>query len=208
MEHVLFKISWPAEFHAQTAVEAALALHQRLRAMGRGSDDIASVRVRTHEACIRIIDKHGPLHNPAARDHALQYMVAVPLIFGRLTADDYEEAVAADPSIDALRAKIECVEEPAFTRDYHDPDQRAITNALTITLTDGSRLPESLVAYPIRHHPPPPPARPPPPPRHLPRGRRRPFPRFCGGLLGRPPGSGAPRACRCSKPSSAPIWRC
>ncbi|KAB7631542.1 bifunctional 2-methylcitrate dehydratase/aconitate hydratase [Verminephrobacter eiseniae] len=151
MEHVLFKISWPAEFHAQTAVEAALALHQRLRAMGRSSDDIASVRVRTHEACIRIIDKHGPLHNPADRDHALQYMVAVPLIFGRLTADDYEDAVAADPRIDALRAKIECVEEPAFTRDYHDPDQRAITNALTITLTDGSRLPESLVAYPIGH---------------------------------------------------------
>lgn len=151
MENVLFKISYPAEFHAQTAVEAAMALHQQLRAMGRGSDDIASVRVRTHEACLRIIDKRGPLHNPADRDHALQYMVALALIFGRLGAGDYEDAVAADPRIDALRAKIFCVEEPAFTRDYHDPEQRAIANALTITLSDGSQLPELTVAYPIGH---------------------------------------------------------
>ncbi|MCW5258548.1 bifunctional 2-methylcitrate dehydratase/aconitate hydratase [Verminephrobacter aporrectodeae subsp. tuberculatae] len=151
MEHVLFKISHPAEFHAQTAVEAAMALHGQLREMGRSSDDIASVRVRTQAACMRIIDKRGPLHNPADRDHALQYMVAVPLIFGRLSASDYEDAVAADPRIDALRERIECVEDPAFTRDYHDPEKRAIANALALTLNDGTRLPECMVAYPIGH---------------------------------------------------------
>ena len=123
MENVLFKISYPAEFHAQTAVEAAMTLHKTLAGMARSSDDVASVRIRTQEACIRIIDKHGPLHNPADRDHAIQYMVAVPLIFGRLTAADYEDKVAADPRIDALRAKITCVEDPQFTRDYHDPEQ-------------------------------------------------------------------------------------
>src|SRR5579884_2550850 len=107
MENVLFKISYPAEFHAQTAVEAAMALHKTLVEIGRSSDDIAAVRIRTQEACMRIIDKRGPLHNPADRDHAIQYMVAVPLIFGRLTAADYEDEVAADPRIDALRAKME-----------------------------------------------------------------------------------------------------
>ncbi|WP_119390112.1 bifunctional 2-methylcitrate dehydratase/aconitate hydratase [Taklimakanibacter lacteus] len=151
MENVLFKISYPAEFHAQTAVEAAMAIHGRLRQMGRSAADIAKVRIRTHEACIRIIDKRGPLHNPADRDHTIQYMVAVPLIFGRLTAADYEDAVAADPRIDALRAKIECVEEPAFTRDYHDPDKRSISNAMTVTLQDGTVLPELMVEYPIGH---------------------------------------------------------
>jgi 2-methylcitrate dehydratase len=151
MEHVLFKISYPAEFHAQTAVEAAMALHGHLREIGRSSDDIALIRVRTHEACIRIIDKRGPLHNPADRDHTLQYMVAVPLISGRLTAADYEDDVAADPRIDALREKIECVEDPAFTRDYHDPDKRSIANGVTITLIDGTVLPEMVVEYPIGH---------------------------------------------------------
>ncbi|MBR3190542.1 bifunctional 2-methylcitrate dehydratase/aconitate hydratase [Bosea sp. (in: a-proteobacteria)] len=151
MEHVLFKISYPAEFHSQTAVEAAMSLHQRLREMGRSSDDIASIRIRTHEACIRIIDKRGPLHNPADRDHTIQYMVAVPLIFGRLTAADYEDDVAADPRIDALRDKIECVEDPAFTRDYHDPDKRSIANGMTVTLKDGTVLPELVVEYPIGH---------------------------------------------------------
>jgi len=151
MENVLFKISYPAEFHAQTAVEAAMSLYQTLKAMGRSSDDIASIRIRTHEACIRIIDKSGPLHNPADRDHTIQYMVAVPLIFGRLTAADYEDAIAADPRIDALRAKITCVEEPSFTRDYHDPEKRSIPNALTVELTDGTVLPEVLVEYPIGH---------------------------------------------------------
>lgn len=151
MENVLFKISYPAEFHAQTAVEAAMAIHDRLKQMGRSAADIAKVRIRTHEACIRIIDKRGPLHNPADRDHTIQYMVAVPLIFGRLTAADYEDAVAADPRIDVLRAKIECVEEPAFTRDYHDPDKRSISNAMTVTLQDGTVLPELMVEYPIGH---------------------------------------------------------
>jgi 2-methylcitrate dehydratase len=151
MENVLFKISYPAEFHAQTAVEAAMALHKTLAETGRSSDDIASLRIRTQEACIRIIDKHGPLHNPADRDHAIQYMVAVPLIFGRLTAADYEDKVAADPRIDALRAEITCVEDPQFTRDYHDPDKRSIANALTVTLKDGTVLPEVVVEYPIGH---------------------------------------------------------
>ena len=122
MENVLFKISYPAEFHSQTAVEAAMQLHRRLREMGLGADDIEHIRVRTHEACIRIIDKKGPLANPADRDHCIQYMMAVPLLFGRLTAADYEDEVARDPRIDALRARIECVEEPQFTRDYLDPD--------------------------------------------------------------------------------------
>ncbi|MFK8252363.1 bifunctional 2-methylcitrate dehydratase/aconitate hydratase [Ancylobacter terrae] len=151
MENVLFKISYPAEFHAQTAVEAAMTLHGKLKAMGKSSDDIATISIRTHEACIRIIDKRGPLHNPADRDHTIQYMVAVPLIFGRLTASDYEDSVAADARIDALRAKITCVEDPAFTRDYHDPDKRSIANAMTITLNDGTVLPEIVVEYPIGH---------------------------------------------------------
>ncbi|MGA0563470.1 bifunctional 2-methylcitrate dehydratase/aconitate hydratase [Ancylobacter sp. VNQ12] len=151
MENVLFKISYPAEFHAQTAVEAAMSLYRTLADSGRSAADIAAVRIRTHEACIRIIDKSGPLHNPADRDHTIQYMVAVPLLFGRLTASDYEDAVAADPRIDALRAKITCVEDPAFTRDYHDPEKRSIANAMTIELTDGTVLPEVLVEYPIGH---------------------------------------------------------
>src|SRR5579883_3165138 len=151
MENVLFKISYPAEFHAQTAVEAAMALHKTLVEIGRSSDDIAAVRIRTQEACMRIIDKRGPLHNPADRDHAIQYMVAVPLIFGRLTAADYEDEVASDPRIDALRAKITCVEDAAFTRDYHYPDKRSIANALTVTLKDGTELPEVVVEYPIGH---------------------------------------------------------
>ncbi len=151
MEHILFKISFPAEFHSQTAVEAAMTLHAVLNALGRGSDDIESVTIRTHEAAIRIIDKQGPLNNPADRDHCIQYMVAVPLIHGRLTAADYEDAVAADPRIDALRAKISCVEDPAFTADYHDPDKRSIANALSVTLKDGTVLPELVVEYPIGH---------------------------------------------------------
>ncbi|MGN6666326.1 MAG: bifunctional 2-methylcitrate dehydratase/aconitate hydratase [Trinickia sp.] len=151
MENVLFKISFPAEFHAQTAAEAAMALHRRLRAEGRRVEDIAKVTIRTHEAAIRIIDKTGPLYNPADRDHCIQYMVAVPLIFGRLTAADYEDALAADPRIDALRAKIVCVEDPRFTADYHDPDRRSIANALTIEFADGTMLDEVVVEYPIGH---------------------------------------------------------
>ncbi|HWK46987.1 MAG TPA: bifunctional 2-methylcitrate dehydratase/aconitate hydratase [Stellaceae bacterium] len=151
MENVLFKISFPAEFHSQTAVEAAITLHGRLAEMDRSAADIKRIAIRTHEACIRIIDKSGPLDNPADRDHCIQYMVAVPLILGRLTASDYEDAVAADPRIDALRAKITCVEDPAFTRDYHDPEKRSIANALTVELTDGTVLDEVVVEYPIGH---------------------------------------------------------
>jgi 2-methylcitrate dehydratase len=151
MENVLFKISFPAEFHAQTAVEAAMTLHGLLKAKGKTAEHIAKITIRTHEAAIRIIDKKGPLNNPADRDHCLQYMIAVPLIFGRLTAADYEDAVAANPSIDRLRATMQCVEDPQFTKDYHDPDKRSIANALTVELDDGTRLDEVVVEYPIGH---------------------------------------------------------
>ncbi len=151
MEHVLFKISWPAEFHAQSAVEAAMTLHARLAALGVGAERIACVRIRTHEAALRIIDKQGPLDNPADRDHCLQYMVAVPLLFGRLTAADYENEVADDPRIDVLRAKITCAEDPSFTRDYLDPAKRSIANGLTLELDDGRVLDEVLVEYPVGH---------------------------------------------------------
>jgi 2-methylcitrate dehydratase len=148
MEHVLFKISFPAEFHAQTAAEAAMQLHPLV---SRRIDEIKSITIRTHEAAIRIIDKKGPLNNPADRDHCIQYMVAVPLIFGRLTAADYEDEVAADPRIDLLREKIICVEDPQFTKDYHDPEKRSIANGLTVEFKDGQRLAEVVVEYPIGH---------------------------------------------------------
>jgi len=150
-ENVLFKISFPAEFHSQTAVEAAVTLHHQIKAQGKTVEDIAKITIRTHEACIRIIDKHGPLNNPADRDHCIQYMVAVPLIFGNLTAADYEDKVAADPRIDALRAKIHCVEDAQFTKDYHDPEKRSIANALTVHFNDGTTLDEVVVEYPIGH---------------------------------------------------------
>jgi len=151
MENVLFKISFPAEFHSQTAVEAAMTLHGELAKLGRSADDVKKITIRTHEACIRIIDKKGPLDNPADRDHCIQYMVAVPLIFGRLTAADYEDAVAKDARIDALRDRIVCVEDPRFTKDYHDPDKRSIANALTVEFKDGKKLKEVVVEYPIGH---------------------------------------------------------
>jgi 2-methylcitrate dehydratase len=151
MENILFKISFPAEFHSQTGVEAAMTLQGKLAAMGKTSDDIKKVTIRTHEACIRIIDKKGPLNNPADRDHCIQYMVAVPLIFGRLTARDYEDDIASDSRIDALREKIVCVEDPVFTTDYHDPAKRSIANAITIELNDGTILDEEVVEYPIGH---------------------------------------------------------
>ncbi len=151
MENILFKISYPAEFHSQTAVEAAMTLQAAMVAAGKTSDDIKSVSIRTHEACIRIIDKKGALNNPADRDHCIQYMVAVPLIFGRLTARDYEDNIAADPRIDALREKIICIEDATFSADYHDPAKRSIANALTIEFTDGSILGEEIVEYPIGH---------------------------------------------------------
>ncbi|KZX37337.1 bifunctional 2-methylcitrate dehydratase/aconitate hydratase [Wohlfahrtiimonas chitiniclastica] len=151
MENVLFKISFPAEFHSQTAVEAAMTLKGTLDAMGKTYEDIEKITIRTHEACIRIIDKKGPLNNPADRDHCIQYMVAVPLIYGRLTAADYEDTIAKNPAIDALRDKMECVEDPQFTADYHDPEKRSIANALTVTFKDGTVLDEVVVEYPIGH---------------------------------------------------------
>ena len=128
-----------------------MTIHGQMKAAGKTAADIASVKIRTHEACIRIIDKKGPLGNPADRDHCIQYMVAVPLIFGRLTARDYEDDIASDPAIDALREKIICVEDPAFTVDYHDPSKRSIANALTVEFKDGSKFDEVVVEYPIGH---------------------------------------------------------
>lgn len=151
MENILFKISFPAEFHAQTAAEAAIILYKQLEQSGKSTDDIEEIIIRTHEAAIRIIDKKGPLHNPADRDHCIQYMIAVPLLFGRLTAEDYEDSVASDPRIDILRDKMHCQEDPQFTKDYHDPEKRAISNALTVRLRDGTTLPEVVVEYPIGH---------------------------------------------------------
>jgi len=148
MEHVLFKISFPAEFHAQTAVECAMQLYPQVKDR---IDDIAKITIRTHESAIRIIDKRGPLDNPADRDHCIQYMVAVPMIFGRLTASDYEDSVASDPRIDALREKMDCVEDKQFSKDYLDPERRSIANAITVEFKDGSRLPEVVVEYPIGH---------------------------------------------------------
>jgi 2-methylcitrate dehydratase len=151
MENVLFKISFPAEFHSQTGVEAAMTIYHQMQAAGKTSDDIAKVTIRTHEACIRIIDKKGPLNNPADRDHCIQYMVAVPFIFGRLTARDYEEDIAADPRIDALREKIVCVEDAGYTADYHNPVKRSIANAITVEFKDGTVFGEVAVEYPIGH---------------------------------------------------------
>jgi 2-methylcitrate dehydratase len=148
MENVLFKISFPAEFHSQTAVECAMQLHPQVKDR---IADIKRIKIRTHEAALRIIDKKGPLNNPADRDHCIQYMVAVPLLFGRLTAADYEDKVAQDKRIDALRAKIVCVEDRRFTRDYHDPKKRSIANALTVEFKDGSMLKEVVCEYPIGH---------------------------------------------------------
>src|SRR5689334_8193081 len=151
MEHVLFKISFPAEFHSQTAVEGAMLVNEELLKRGKSAEDIKRITVRTHEACIRIIDKKGPLNNPADRDHCIQYMMAVPILFGRLTAGDYEDDVAKDQRIDKLRDKIVCVEDKQFTKDYHDPAKRSIANALTVEFKDGSRLKEIVVEYPIGH---------------------------------------------------------
>ena len=148
MEHILFKVSFPAEFHAQTAAEAAMSLHPVVK---NRIEDIKQITIRTHEAAIRIIDKKGPLNNPADRDHCIQYMVAVPLLFGRLTAADYEDEVARDPRIDLLRDKIMCVEDKQFTRDYLDPEKRSIANGLTVEFKDGRKLAEVLVEYPIGH---------------------------------------------------------
>ena len=148
MENILFKISFPAEFHAQTAAEAAMTLHEQVA--GR-IDEIEKVVIETQEAGVRIIDKTGKLSNPADRDHCIQYMVAVPLIFGRLTAADYEDDVAADPRIDALRERMEVVENKTFSEEYLDPDKRAIGNAVQVFFKDGSQTDRVAVDYPIGH---------------------------------------------------------
>ncbi len=148
MENVLLKISYPAEFHAQTAVECAMTLHSEL---ADRLEEIDRIVIETQEPGVRIIDKTGPLANPADRDHCLQYMVAVPLIFGRLTADDYEDSVAADPRIDLLRKRMEVRENPAFTQDYYDPDRRSIGNAVQVFFRDGSSTRRVQVEYPIGH---------------------------------------------------------
>jgi len=148
MENVLFKISFPAEFHAQTAVECAMQLHPQV---GDRLEDIERIELTTQESAVRIISKDGPLHNPADRDHCLQYMVAVALIFGRLTAADYEDAIAADPRIDALRQRMVVSEEPRYTRDYLDPDKRSIANAMQVFFNDGSSSGRVEIEYPIGH---------------------------------------------------------
>ena len=153
MENVLFKISFPAEFHAQTAVECAMQLHPQVaaRLQDGGIDQIERIELETQEAGVRIIDKTGPLANYADRDHCLQYMVAVPLIFGRLTADDYRDEVAADPRIDALRGKMVVKENPRFTRDYFDPDKRYIGNSVEVFFKDGTSTGKVSIDYPIGH---------------------------------------------------------
>ena len=154
MEHVLFKISFPAEFHAQTAVECAFQLHDQVGNRLDTLDRIAAIDrivITTHESAIRIIDKQGPLANPADRDHCIQYMVAVGLLKGSLTAADYEDEAAADPRIDALRAKMVCTEKAEYTRDYLDPDKRSIANAVQIFFKDGNRSADVAVEYPIGH---------------------------------------------------------
>ena len=148
MENVLFKISFPAEFHAQTAVECAIQLHDRIK---HRLNDIAKVIITTQESAIRIIDKSGPLNNPADRDHCIQYMTAIGLIFGALTADHYEEATAKDPRIDALREKMICVEDPQYTKDYLDPEKRSIANAVQVFFKDGSSTEKVAVEYPVGH---------------------------------------------------------
>jgi len=148
MENVLFKISYPAEFHAQTAVEAAMQLHPEVA--GRLAD-IERVLIETQEPGVRIIDKTGPLANPADRDHCIQYMVAIPLIFGRLTAQDYEDPIAADPRVDALRARMEVRENATFTREYYAPDKRYIGNAVQVFFRGGGASARVQVDYPIGH---------------------------------------------------------
>lgn len=148
MEHVLFKVGYPAEFHGQTAVEAGLRLHPEV---ARRLDDVERVVIETQESAIRIIDKNGTLTNPADRDHSLQYMTAVALIYGRLTYEHYEDPVARDPRIDQLRSKMTVVENEAFSRDYLDPAKRSIANAVQVFFRDGSATERVAVEYPLGH---------------------------------------------------------
>ncbi|KAL1953324.1 hypothetical protein VTO42DRAFT_3004 [Malbranchea cinnamomea] len=154
MENVLFKVSYPAEFHSQTAIEAAAKINQILAKMGKTAEDIKEVTIRTHEACIRIIDKQfKPMDNFADRDHCIQYMVATMLVFNRLVATDYTDGseAATSPLVESLRKRIRCVEDPQMTKDYHDPALRTIPNALTVTLNDGTVLDEVVVDAPLGH---------------------------------------------------------
>jgi 2-methylcitrate dehydratase len=148
MENILFKISFPAEFHAQTAVEAGMALHDAVKDR---IDDVEKVVIETQEAGMRIIDKTGPLDNPADRDHCIQYMVAIPMIFGHLTAADYEDDVANDPRVDTLRDKMEVTENEQFTKDYFDPGKRYIGNAVQVFFKDDSSTDRVEVNFPIGH---------------------------------------------------------
>ena len=148
MEQVLFKISFPAEFHAQTAVECAVNLHDQVRDR---IDQIKNIVITTHESAIRIIDKQGPLGNPADRDHCIQYMTAIGLLKGNLTAADYEDSVAADPRVDALRNKMVCVENRQWSKDYLDPSKRSIANAVQVFFKDGSKTANVAIEYPIGH---------------------------------------------------------
>ncbi|KAL2828155.1 MmgE/PrpD family-domain-containing protein [Aspergillus cavernicola] len=154
MENVLFKVSYPAEFHSQTAIEAAEVINKKLKALGKSAKDIKEITNRTHEACIRIIDKQfKAMDNFADRDHCVQYMVATMLAFNRLTAEDYADGseAATSPLVEDLRQRIRCVEDPKFTLDYHDPSKRTIPNALTVTLKDGTVLEEVVVEAPLGH---------------------------------------------------------
>ncbi len=148
MENILFKISFPAEFHAQTAVEAAMTLHPQISSR---LDQIERIVIETQEAGVRIIDKTGPLANPADRDHCIQYMVAIPLLFGRLAASDYEDEVAKDARIDELRGKMQVQENPTFTQEYHAADKRYIGNAIQVFFKDGSSSERVQVDFPIGH---------------------------------------------------------
>ena len=154
MENVLFKVSYPAEFHSQTAVEASEKIYHQLKSMGKSAADIKAITCRTHEACIRIIDKQfKPMDNFADRDHCIQYMCSVMLVFGRLEATDYPDGSEAATSelVESLRKKIKCVEDPQYTQDYHDPALRTISNALTVELNDGTVLDEVAVEAPLGH---------------------------------------------------------
>ena len=148
MENILFKISYPAEFHAQTAVEAAMTLHDEVKDR---LDDIDKIHIETQEPGVRIIDKTGPLDNPADRDHCIQYMTAIPMIHGRLTAADYEDEIANDPRVDALRSKMEVVENKSFTKDYFDAEKRYIGNAIQVFFKDGTSTDRIAVDFPIGH---------------------------------------------------------
>jgi 2-methylcitrate dehydratase len=148
MENILFKVSFPAEFHAQTAVEAAFVLHNEVV---ERLDEVKSITITTQESALRIIDKTGPLNNPADRDHCIQYMTAIGLLNGALTADDYEDGVAADPRIDQLREKMVVEHDQRFSDDYLDPDKRSIANALQVMFTDGTSTEKVGIEYPLGH---------------------------------------------------------